>query len=122
MRLEFQERAEQAALVVKAYGELDLYSAGEFATKVLGRIVGGFEVVVLDFGELNYLDSSGTGAIIRVTQHCRTKKARACIASLKPSPKRVLTMINILSLIKDYDSVEKAIAAQGRLRCSSAAS
>lgn len=111
MELSFRPGNRADQLVVTPVGDLDLYASVAFGRDVVGKIDGGAKRLVLDFGGVRYLDSSGVGALIRLLQKCRTVGGEIRIANLTGSPKRVLEMSNIISLLKVAPSVESALGA-----------
>jgi anti-anti-sigma factor len=120
MDVTFPEGVPSGILLVRAEGEIDLYSASEFAALVLGRLQVPVKTVVLDFSGVSYLDSSGTGAVIRILYRARGIGARLLVAGLRVGPRQVLRMVNILPLIGAYGTAEEAIASAGGDACSSA--
>lgn len=82
-------------------GDFDLYHAPGFSTFVMSKIQGGWKTLLLDLGGVQYLDSTGVGAIIRIAQALRKKGARLRVRGLAGTPRRVLEMSNILPLIEE---------------------
>ena len=80
-------------------GELDLYSTVEVRTKVLKAFDDNRTRMILDLGRLTYLDSSGVGILILILQTLRQKKGKLKVLGLGGTPRKVLEMSNIISLI-----------------------
>ena len=92
-----------------------------------GRIVGGADVhtlqlhlekvlarhhdVVLQLGGVDFVDSSGLGAMVRLVSTARANGGDLKLCSLQPHVRKVLEMTNLLSLFKTYDSEAEAIVA-----------
>jgi anti-anti-sigma factor len=113
MHMSVQVIPERSILVVKPEGEIDLYSASEFAKETLGRIGQGLKAVVADFSEVSYLDSSGTGAVIRIFQRTRSLGIKFILAGLRRGPRQILEMVNLLSIIPASPSIEEALRSLG---------
>jgi anti-sigma B factor antagonist len=92
-----------------------------------GRIVGGKEVftlhsyvgdsfikygdVVLQLEQVEFVDSSGLGAMVRLMQAARSKGGDLKLSAVPPNIRKTLEMTHLLSQFETYDSVEEAITA-----------
>jgi len=92
-----------------------------------GRIVGGNEVlklhalvgdsiakygdIVLQCDQVEFVDSSGLGALVRLLQTARAKRGDLKLSRLPPQIRKTLEMTHLLSQFEVYDSVEEAITA-----------
>jgi len=92
-----------------------------------GRLVAGKEVntlhysiqdsfarygdVVLQLDQVEFIDSSGLGALVRLMQVGRAKGGDLKLSALPPAIRTTLAMTNLLSQFETYDSVEEAITA-----------
>lgn len=92
-----------------------------------GRIVAGNEVfglhahvgdsfvkypdVVLQLDHVEFVDSSGLGAMVRLMQTARTKGGDLKLSGVPPKIRKTLEMTNLLSQFETYESVEEAITA-----------
>jgi anti-anti-sigma factor len=102
-------RADQ--VVVTPTGDLDLYASVAFCNAVIGQLENGTPRMVIDLGGVRYLDSSGVGALIRLLQKARSLGGEIRVANLAGTPKKVLEMSNIISLLKQAPDVETALKA-----------
>jgi anti-sigma B factor antagonist len=92
-----------------------------------GRIVAGKEVytmhsyvgdsyikypdVVLQLDQVELIDSSGLGALVRLMQAARTKGGDLKLSGVPPRIHKTMQMTNLLSQFETYESVEEAITA-----------
>src|ERR1700691_853767 len=92
-----------------------------------GRIVAGKEVctlhsyvgdsfvkygdVVLQLDEVEFVDSSGLGALVRLMQAARLKGGDLKLSGLTPRIRKMLQLTSLLPQFETYDSVEEAITA-----------
>jgi anti-sigma B factor antagonist len=92
-----------------------------------GRIVAGNEVftlhsyvgdsfvkysdVVLQLDQVEFVDSSGLGAMVRLMQSARSKGGDLKLSGVPPKIRKTLEMTSLLSQFETYDSVEEAITA-----------
>ncbi|MCL1817367.1 MAG: STAS domain-containing protein [Spirochaetaceae bacterium] len=101
MEINYVENSANASLLVKVAGDCDMYSVREFFTEVTGKMVRGFMSVSVDFSKVIYLDSSGVGAIIRIIRLSKEKNIDLKFRGITGTPRKVLQMSNILTLIKE---------------------
>ena len=92
-----------------------------------GRIVAGKEVftlhsyvgdsfvkygdVVLQLDQLEFVDSSGLGALMRLMQSARLKGGDLKLSGVPPRIRKTLEMTSLLSQFETYDSIEEGITA-----------
>lgn len=108
MYIEFYKNEDK--LIVKLSGELDHHSAEEVRNKIDDRIESaGYSKVILDFSNVNFMDSSGIGVVIGRYKRISMKKGELCIANVQESVKRVFELSGMFKIIKLYKSVQEAI-------------
>ncbi|HTS09475.1 MAG TPA: STAS domain-containing protein [Candidatus Eisenbacteria bacterium] len=108
--------------------QLECRPIGEvFVVQCQGRIVAGNEVftlhsrvqdaiekygdVVLQLEKVEFLDSSGLGAMMRLLQAAHAKGGDLKLCGLPSKIKRVLELTHLLPQFEAYDSMEEAITA-----------
>jgi anti-anti-sigma factor len=98
-----------------------------FVVQCLGRMVAGNEIftlhsqvgdaiekygdVVLQLDQLDFVDSSGLGALMRLMQAARAKGGDLKLSGLQPKIRKVLELTHLLAQFEIYDSIEEAITA-----------
>lgn len=98
-----------------------------FVIQCHGRIIGGNEVftlhsqvgdaidkygdVVLLFDHVEFVDSAGLGALMRLVQAARAKGGDVKLSGIPEKVKKVLQMTHLLPQFETYDSMEEAITA-----------
>ena len=107
---------------------LDSRPVGDvMVVQCVGRIVAGAEVqslqfllekvgvkhheVVLQLERVEFLDSSGLGALVRLVSAARANGGDLKLCALPPQVRKTLEMTHLLSLFKIYDSEAEAIVA-----------
>jgi anti-sigma B factor antagonist len=96
-------------------------------TQCHGRIVTGNEVftlhaqvadsidkygdVVLQLDHVEFVDSSGLGALMRLVQAARAKGGDLKLSGVPPKVRKVLQLTNLLAHFETYETVEEAITA-----------
>jgi anti-anti-sigma factor len=98
-----------------------------FVVQCRGRIVAGNEVftlhsqvgnaiekygdVVLQLDGVEFIDSSGLGALMRLVQSARAKGSDMKLSGVPPNICKVLQLTHLLQQFESYDSIEEAITA-----------
>jgi anti-anti-sigma factor len=107
---------------------LEIRPIGEVAVvQCHGRLIGGNEVftlhsqvqdaiekygdVVLQLEKVEFIDSSGLGAIMRLVQAARAKGGDLKLCGLTPKIRKVLELTHLISQFETYDCMEEAITA-----------
>ena len=98
------------AVVVRLVGELDLYNAPEVRTALLEVCAEQPERLIVDLGEVDFVDSTALGVLIEA----RTKLANRqsfLLASPGLETHRALTISGLDQHLSVHDTVESALAA-----------
>ena len=69
--------------------------------------------LVLDLGQVDFVDSSGIQALVRVVTHCRQSDRKVAFASPQPLVWRVLQLTEISKLVPVVEKLEQALAVVG---------
>ncbi len=98
------------SLVVRVYGELDLDTARTFRARVdadLDRYR--CRNIVLDFGGVGFVDSSGLGAILGRYKRAREKGGQLALCRPLPHVGRLLDLAGVVRIVRTYPGVEEAL-------------
>jgi anti-anti-sigma factor len=90
--------------------DLDLYLAPAFGEAALEVISYGKRRLLIDMAGVEYLDSTGVGAIIRIILRMTREGGRVAFVGLRPTPRRVLEMSNVISVMRIF--AEEKLAAE----------
>ncbi len=90
--------------VITMQGDFDLYGAPGFFRAAKALLDASTQGVHLDFSGVGYLDSSGVGVIIRLLQSARAGRQRLTFSGIRGTPRKVLSMSNILPLLIETDT------------------
>ena len=107
--LEIRHRLEDDVLVVAVSGELDLYTAPELRSLLLGAINDGRTAVVLDLRETTFLDSTALGVIIAAMKALRVRSGRLVLVNDRTSITKTLTITGLDHLLAVETAVEDAV-------------
>jgi anti-sigma B factor antagonist len=70
--------------------------------------------VILNLGEVTYIDSAGLGELIRTYTSCRRGSGQAKLLNLTETAKELLRMTKLLTEFDCYDNEVRAVEAFGR--------
>ncbi|HEX4952576.1 MAG TPA: STAS domain-containing protein [Thermoanaerobaculia bacterium] len=69
--------------------------------------------VVLDFSQINYIDSTGLGELVGYLGRFGERKRKVILVQPAERVRKLLEVAGLLSLFPIYDSVDQAVAAEG---------
>jgi anti-sigma B factor antagonist len=111
MRLRLESRAVGEVLIVQCHGRI---VTGNEVLTLHAQIEDSFAKyadVVLQLDQLEFIDSSGLGALVRLTRAARAKGGDLKLSGVPPNMRKTLEMTHLLPQFEAYDSVEEAITA-----------
>lgn len=109
MYVEFEDDGDK--LIVTLTGELDHHSAEEVRIKIDDKIDrASTSKVIMDFANVNFMDSSGIGVIIGRYKKISMKKGTICIANAKGSVERIFELSGLYKIIKSYKTLDEALS------------
>lgn len=88
---------------IEPVGELDIYTSPDFKNKVLVKIEEENKNLMIDCSNLEYIDSTGLGALISIYKVVKEKDNQIQISNLKPNIKKLfdITDLDNIFLIKE---------------------
>ena len=107
--LDIQHRVEDEVLIVAVRGELDLYTAPDLRSLLLGAINDGRSAVVLDLRETTFLDSTALGVIIAAMKALRIRSGRLVLVNDRTSITKTLAITGLDHLLAVESSLEDAV-------------
>jgi anti-sigma B factor antagonist len=111
MKLLLESRPVGDVLIVQCQGRI---VAGPEVLKLhafVGDSIARYGDVVMVLEGVEFIDSSGLGALVRLLQTARSKTRDLKLARVPPNIRKTLEMTHLLSQFETYDSVEEAITA-----------
>ena len=98
------------SLIVKISGDLDLVIAKDFRETVDKILVDRpLKNLILDLSEVNFIDSSGLGAILGRYKLIQQQGGKMSIWGAKPSVHRILDLSGILKIIPVFKNEKNII-------------
>jgi anti-sigma B factor antagonist len=104
--------ANARAMVIKpAAPRVDIEVAGQFRAALLQLIEQGHRSLVVDMSEVNFIDSSGLGALVSALKALKTQERNGDIklANLQQPVVALLEIIRLQRVFSSYSSVDQAV-------------
>ncbi len=99
------------ATVITATGRLDMRAAPQLKTLVAAAVEAGRVPIGIDLSGVEFMDSSGLGALISGLRAARQVGGDLRIAGARAQVLAVLELTNIDRVLRPYDTVEDALRA-----------
>lgn len=99
---------EGGVAVLKLAGKLNMVSAPHLRQAVQSAVIAGNNRVSIDLTQVDFIDSSGLGALINGLKSARQSGGDLRIASPSEQVRLVLELTNIDRVLKSYDNAETA--------------
>ena len=97
-------------IIVTLQGELDHHSSEEVRNRIddmLDR--DNYKNLIFNFSGVNFMDSSGIGAVIGRYKKISLRGGKVCLTNVKPNVKRIFELSGMFKIISIYDDVEEAL-------------
>ena len=110
MQIDITERG-HATVVVPEGPRLDAQVAGDFRAALLKLIDGGQGNLVVNLNSIDFIDSSGLGALLSALKRLKQSGQQGDIrlAHVKPPVESVLELIRLHRVFSRYGSVDEAV-------------
>ncbi len=109
--MDLRSRSEDNLQVVSVLdNRIDAAVAIEFKDAMRASTEGGSETVVLDLSEVQFIDSSGLGAIVASMKHMGTSRTLA-LAGLTPTVEKVFRLTRMDSVFSVFPTLDGALDA-----------
>lgn len=94
--------------IFRLTGKLNMVNAGALREEIAVQIAAGHNKIAVDMSGINFMDSSGLGALINGLKSTRQVGGDLRIAAPVEQVQQVLKLTNLDRVIQTYPNVEKA--------------
>lgn len=95
--------------VVRLAGRLNMVTAPKLRDAVVKAVADGHARLVVDLSDVEFIDSSGLGALVSGLKTTRQAGGDLRIAAANEQVKLVLQLTNVERVLSPYDEVERAL-------------
>jgi anti-anti-sigma factor len=107
MQIEVQQNGNRLA-VVRLIGRLDLLSAASLKQRLAQEVAEGRQHIIVDLIDVEFIDSSGLGALIGGLKAARVAGGDLRIARPREQARTVLRLTTLDRVLRGYETVEEA--------------
>lgn len=100
------------AAVLRAAGELDVYTAPRVQEAIASLPLDTLDVLVADLAGLTFIDSSGLGVLIAAQKQLRTHSGDLRVVCTQGPVLRLLEVTGLLAAIPVHATVDEALSAE----------
>lgn len=107
--MEMSSRKINDVFVVDISGEVDLYNASKIKNDIGEQIDNGTTKIIINLKQVNYIDSSGIGALIYCRSALKKKKGSLIILNICDSVKKIFELTKLTSVFTILYDEKQAI-------------
>lgn len=104
MEIEFKDIGEHK--VISISGEVDLYNVSELKKALFSVTDGSYSSVVVDLKDVNYMDSSGIGALVAGQKKMRAHNGKFALINIHDDVLNILKLATLDKFFTIYKSEE----------------
>ena len=109
--MEIQIREEGKVQILACQGRMDAQVSDLLKERILELLDKGATDLVLDLEGLEFLDSSGLGALVSCLRRIKEKKGEIKLAGLRPEVRSIFDITRVSRLFHICENVPDAVAA-----------
>jgi anti-sigma B factor antagonist len=107
--MELKIRKNDKIYIIDISGEMDLYNSYKIKELLLKMIEKKIENFIINLDDVEYIDSSGIGALIYITSTIRKMNLHMAIANVRGSVKKVIELTKLTNFFPIVTNLEEAI-------------
>lgn len=109
--MEIAKTEADGATTLKLKGEIDLHASPALRAELQACAADKVPVLLVDFTEVDYIDSSGLATFIEYVREAVTFKGQIALFGLKKKVRTIFDLVRLNELFTITDSAEAATAA-----------
>ncbi|MDR2245773.1 MAG: STAS domain-containing protein [Treponema sp.] len=111
--MELRIRKNQEVYIIDIQGELDLYNSYKLKELLMKMLEKKIERFVINLDEVEYIDSSGIGALIYISSTLKKLNHKLAITNIHGSVKKVIELTKLMSFFPITETLDEAIKKVG---------
>jgi anti-sigma B factor antagonist len=108
MNIVTEKRGLRTVLSVKE-GRLDAHNSGELKDRILKVLEEGGRNLIIDLGDVQFIDSSGLGALLSGYKNANLRSSAFALASLQPRVKSMFELTRLHRVFEIYPGLQEAM-------------
>ena len=106
--MNWTERTDGEVLIVKLSGDIDLQHSPKLRQLLQAKITNRVPVLLLDFTEVAYIDSSGLATLVEYYKNSRGYSGRLAVAGLSNRVRSIFDLVRLSEIFGVYQSIAEA--------------
>ncbi|HEX2315784.1 MAG TPA: STAS domain-containing protein [Thermomonospora sp.] len=107
-----EQRTEKDVTIVKVSGEIDVFSSPKLREMLIDVIDKGPLHLVVDLGDVTFLDSTGLGVLVGIYHRLRARSGTMSFVGANERVRRVFHVTQLTKIFSLHDTLEDAVAAE----------
>ena len=107
MEIEFKDLGEHK--IIEVSGEVDLYNVSELKKALFSITDGRFPSVVADMKNVNYMDSSGIGALVAGQKKMKAHNGKFALMNIHEDVLNILKLATLDRFFRIYESEDELL-------------
>lgn len=107
--MELKIRKSERDYIIDVNGEMDLYNSYKLKELVMKMLEKRVERFIINLENVDYIDSSGIGALIYICSTIKKRGFKLFIANIHGSVKKVIELTKLMGYFPIAGSIEEAI-------------
>lgn len=107
--MELKIRKSGTIYIIDVNGEMDLYNSYKLKELILKMMEKNIEQYIINLENVDYIDSSGIGALIYICSTIKKKNMKLQIANIHGSVKKVIELTKLMGYFPIAASIEEAM-------------
>ena len=107
--MELKIRKNKEVYIIDVSGEMDLYNSYKLKELVMKMIERQIKCTIINLEDVDYIDSSGIGALIYICSTVKKMNLRLFITNIHGSVKKVIELTKLIGYFPITNSLEEAL-------------
>lgn len=95
--------------IIEVTGEVDLYNVSELKKSIFSHTDGNHKSIVIDMKGVNYMDSSGIGALVAGQKKMKAHNGKFGLVNINDDVLNILKLATLDKFFKIYESEDEMI-------------
>ena len=118
--MQWKEEAEGDITILSPEGDIDLNHSPKLRSLFQAKIKAKCPALLIDFGKVNYIDSSGLATLVEYYQGSRSYEGKIALAAMSARVRSVFDLVRLGEIFTIYDTTEEARQELGQTATKSA--
>jgi anti-sigma B factor antagonist len=107
--MELKIRKNNEVYIIDIVGEMDLYNSYKLKELLMKMIEKKIERFIVNMDDVEYIDSSGIGALIYITSTIKKLNLKLVVANIHGSVKKVIELTKLSNFFPSAATLEEAV-------------